>query len=307
MNKVVAYLAGIPAGPKNSHKRDILTSFIAGVNVHNDNGIAYQGLICKPASLAVIQGWVHEQSSMSPHLLLRSNVVDFQKKNNNSVLVVDSNLFNYLATPASKKYFRFSLGGVFPPTGNYMWDTIDPNRWPHLSKMLGVQLKEWRSQGDHILICTQRDKGWSMKSTSVVTWLEETILTIRKFSNRPIIVRPHPGDKLARTYLSTTGTSYKLSTSPLISEDFRNAHAVVTYNSSPGVAAVIEGIPCFVTDPQPQYSQAFTVANVDLSLIETPTLPDRLSWISQLAMCHWSLSELEQGIAWAHIRNYIAQ
>jgi len=80
---------------------------------------------------------------------------------------------------------------------------------------------------------------------------------------------------------------------------------VITYNSSPGVAAAIEGIPVFVTDPNPEVSQAFDVANTSLKRLENPKTFDRQAWIEKISMSHWNFEELRSGEAWRHIRNYI--
>jgi hypothetical protein len=125
-------------------------------------------------------------------------------------------------------------------------------------------------------------------------------------SHRPIVVRPHPGDKDAKRYLSSIKTpGWKISVNESILGDFRNAHAVVVYNSTPGVAASIEGIPAFITDPNPKISQAYDVGNYELRLIENPELKERQSWIEKLSMCHWHFEELSNGSAWKHMRQYI--
>jgi hypothetical protein len=196
------------------------------------------------------------------------------------------------------------MDGVFPTTGNYFWDNPDPNRWKQISRDLGITLKDWRTTGNHILICTQRNGGWSMKGITVPVWLDQTVAQIRKFTDRPIVVRSHPGDKSAGIYLKANG-HYSISTNEHILDDFKNAWAVVTYNSTPGVAASIEGVPAFVTDPIPQTSQAYAVANYDLSKLETPDLKERQKWIEKLAMCHWHFGELENGSAWSHMRQFI--
>jgi hypothetical protein len=71
------------------------------------------------------------------------------------------------------------------------------------------------------------------------------------------------------------------------------------------VAAAIEGIPVFVTDPIPQTSQAFEIANTELSLIESPNLVERQQWIEKLSMSHWNFQQLKSGQAWNHIKKYI--
>ncbi len=88
-------------------------------------------------------------------------------------------------------------------------------------------------------------------------------------------------------------------------DDFRNAWATVVYNSSPSVASVIEGIPTFLTDPRPENSQSYNVANIGLERLEDPALPDRQLWIEKLSMCHWTFNELKSGEAWRFFRQYI--
>jgi hypothetical protein len=143
-----------------------------------------------------------------------------------------------------------------------------------------------------------------MKGMTVPVWLDQTVEHIRRFTDRPIVVRGHPGDKSVGSYLRSNN-QYSVSTNEHILDDFKNAWAVVTYNSTPGVAASIEGIPAFVTDPLPQTSQAYDVATCDLSKLETPNLKERQLWIERLAMCHWHFGELESGAAWQHMRNFV--
>jgi hypothetical protein len=71
------------------------------------------------------------------------------------------------------------------------------------------------------------------------------------------------------------------------------------------VASIIEGVPAFLTDPQPDNSQSYGVANTDLSRIENPDLPDRQRWIERISMCHWNFEELQSGEAWQYFRKYI--
>jgi hypothetical protein len=293
----------VPSAHKSPHKIEVLQRFIAGVNAAGDLGISHTGSNILPADVGVIQGWVHEGSPNSSHLLLRKNVA--ANKQNKHTIIVDSNLFNYKDKSHPIHYLRYSLDGVFPTTGNYFWDSPDPLRWKQISKDLGIYLRDWRTNGNHILICTQRNGGWSMKGLNVSQWLEKTVDEIKKYSDRPIVVRGHPGDKMASTYLKTNPGKYTVSTNESILQDFFNAWAVITYNSTPGVAASIEGIPAFITDPIPQTSQTYPVGNYDLSKLENPELKDRKEWIERLSMCHWNFDELSSGKTWSHMRNFI--
>jgi len=302
----VAYYAGIPARNNNPEKPLILDNFIAGVNASGDQGIAHRGTNIISCDVALIQGYVHEHGKTSPHLILRKSAIDLQKQNNKRSLIVDSNLFLYADPGNSKTYLRYSFDGVFPTTGFYFDMHVDSSRWNKISSDLNIRLKSWRTSGDHILICTQRNGGWSMRGLDVMQWLDHTIHTIRNYSRkRPILVRTHPGDKKARQYLKINHKNVHLSTKQNLVDDLRDAWATVVYNSSPSVASAIEGIPTFITDPSPHHSQSFDVANFSLSDIENPKMPERQLWIEKLSMCHWNFQELRSGEAWQFFKKYI--
>lgn len=301
----VAYYAGIPPNNNNPEKPAILNNFIAGVNASGDNGIAHKGMNVLNCDVAFIQGFVHEHGKQSPHLLLRQSAINLQKQNGKRSLIVDSNLFLYADKNNTKTYLRYSFDGVFPTTGFYFDRDINPERWKQISKDLNLNLKPWRTNGEHILICLQRNGGWSMRGLNVIQWLESTIKDIRKYSNRHIVVRTHPGDKKINHILKITQPNVSLSKSEKLTDDLRNAWASIVYNSSPSVASLIEGVPTFLTDPEPQHSQTYGIANTDLSKIENPDMPDRQAWVERLAMCHWNFDELRSGAAWQFFKQYV--
>jgi len=304
MSKTIRiYYAGIPANNKNKEKEDVLKNFHIGI--HSDQSTEVRDTNWQPSDLAVLQGWVHANSGNTPHLMFRRKVIQEQKRIGKSTLAIDSNLFLYKDPGNIKQYLRFSLNDVFPTTGNYFTDNIDPNRWKQIKKDLNFDLQPWRTKGKHILICLQRNGGWSMGNVNVMDWCRQTINTIKKYSDRPIVVRAHPGDKKAQSYLKLNYPNVIISKNPSIMGDLHKCWAVVTYNSSPGVASAIEGIPVFVTDPNPKISQAYEVANTNLASIENPSMPDRQEWIEKISMSHYNFNDLKSGKAWNIIRNYI--
>jgi hypothetical protein len=302
----VAYYAGIPPNNRNPEKPQILDNFCQGVRESGDTAIQHQGMNAVSCDVALIQGFVHEHGKSAPHLQLRQDAVNLQKKNNRRSLIVDSNLFLYADPNNTKTYLRYSFDGVFPTTGFYFDRDIDSSRWRKISHNLNINLKPWRTEGNHILICLQRHGGWSMGGVSVQTWLDQTIAQIRQHSRkRPIIVRTHPGDKKIKSILKINHKNVHVSVNERLIDDLRHAWATVVYNSSPSVASLIEGVPAFITDPVPQHSQTYGVANTDLSLLENPEMPDRQSWIERIAMCHWNFTELRSGEAWQFFKKYI--
>ena len=301
--KLIAYLSTIPPSKKSQHKFELLTRFVGGVNAYGDTGVVSSSPVLSNCEVAFIQGWPHVTGKQGTHNLFRSAVHEYQKKNNNRLLVVDSNLFNYRG---KNEYSRYSFDGVFPNTGTYFWDNPDPARWQSISQNTGIELKDWRNNGDHILVCLQRNGGWSMGTYDIVNWMTATVAQIQKYTNRHIVIRPHPGDKSARQHIGDIGHLHNVTLSQegaTLMSDLQNCWAVVNHNSSPTVGAAIEGYPVFVTDPDK--SQSTAIANTDLSLIETPSMPDRQSWVERIAMCHWSQQEIMSGAAWQHIRKFV--
>ena len=307
MSKFIAaaFYGGIPPKNNNSEKPQILDNFIAGVRAVGDIGIEHRLMTTLDCDVALIQGFVHEHGKNAPHLQLRKAVLDQQKNKNKRSLIVDSNLFLYADPGNTKRYLRYSFDGVFPTDGFYFDTDIDPLRWQKISKDLNINLKPYRSNGNHILICLQRNGGWSMRGLHVQEWLDQTIIKIRKFSDRPIVVRAHPGDKKVNSYLKINFKKVSVSNQASLLNDLSNAWATVVYNSSPSVASAIEGIPVFLTDPYPEYSQSKDIANFNLDNIENPELIDRQLWIERISMCHWNFEELRSGEAWQFFRKYI--
>ena len=93
-----------------------------------------------------------------------------------------------------------------------------------------------------------------------------------------------PSTQCLKNYLKSKPGKYLMSSNVSILDDFKNAWATITYNSSPGVASSIEGVPAFITDPDPRISQAYDVGNYDLSKIESPELKERQYWVEKLSM-----------------------
>jgi hypothetical protein len=304
MKTVRIYYAGIPAKNTKREKRDVLTNFHLGVGA-GGHSTEVKTMSWQPADLAVIQGWVHANSGNTPHLNFRKQIIQNQHAIGKHTLAIDSNLFLYKDPKNIKTYLRFSLDDIFPTTGNYFTDNVDPTRWQQIKQDIGLELQPWRIQGNHILICLQRNGGWSMGNLDVMQWCNNTIKEISKFSNRPIVIRSHPGDKNAKNYLRINHPNVTISTNTNILDDFKNAWAVVTYNSSPGVAGAIEGIPVFVTDPNPKISQAFEVANCALKDIETPVMPDRQQWLNDYAHTEWTIQEISNGLPLKYLTEHL--
>ena len=296
--KIAIYHQSVPSNNKNLEKPAILNNFAVGAKTCGDTVIDVREQKYVAADVGVIQGWTHGVPAKG-HLRLRQDVIQHTRY----TVTADSNLFLYKNKENPGNYLRYSFNGIFPTTGIYCDDQVDPARWTQISQDLGLQLKDYRANGSHILLCLQRNGGWSMGGVDVVTWAEQTINELRKYTDRPIVVRAHPGDKGSSKYLA--GSKWTVSNDGRsLEQDLKHCWAVVNYNSSPVVGAAIEGFPIFVTDPAK--SQCREIANTDLSKIETPNLPDRLPWAQRISMFHWNFDDLRSGRCWRHMRQYVS-
>lgn len=298
MTTVTVYHRTVP-NARNQEKIDLLQYFSQGVRAAGDTVFDSNNYTVQKTHVGVIQGWVHEGSKLSPHLNLRNEAI----RKHPRTVAVDSNLFLYADNSNPGHYLRYSFNGVFPNTGIYCDTRIDPTRWEKISRNLNIGLKPWRTHGDHILLCLQRNGGWSMGNTTVTAWANQTIAQLRQHTQRPIVIRTHPGDKAAKEYVTQiVGSNIRISSEPSLVADLQNCWAAVNHNSSPVVGAAIEGVPIFVTDALK--SQCKDIANTDLSQIETPAMPDRLPWAQRLSMFHWNFDELRSGECWRHMRQW---
>jgi len=298
--KVISYLGGIPAKNKNENKPRMLLSFAQGVNAAGDEGIVHHGMNYVPADVGVIQGFVHDHGKTAPHLQFRKKCIDTNPHN----VIIDSNMFSY-HTGSNCGMCRYSYDGVFPTTGNYCDNGVGPEHWQRLQKNYGITLKPWRKTGNYILICTQRNGGWSMKGEDVLSWTKKIVMRIRHNTNRPIVVRAHPGDGKSYRYTNDIAKlpGVTLSTNESFIDDLRHAWCTVVKNSSPSVGSVMQGVPVFVDDPID--CQAGPVANTVWENIENPTYHDREEWLWKICASHWDIPELLDGTCWSHMRQFV--
>lgn len=166
------------------------------------------------------------------------------------------------------------------------------------SHALGVSLAPWRQvRGGNIMLCLQRSDSQQWQGQPrVETWMQHTVDHIRQHSDRPIVVRPHPRQRVCWVPPGCTLEAPRPVPGSYDCVDFESAlsqaWAVVNVNSYPGVQSTINGVPAFVNAT----SVAAPVANTDLAMIEDPVMPDREQWFEQLCWTEFSVPEIQGGL-----------
>lgn len=284
---------------KFSNKVMLMDNFRAGVLANGDEVVEFHNtqLPNQPLDAGFVLGYTLEEN-------FRRQIINKLKQQNSLPIFVDSNILHYARQ--EHEWHRYSLNSVYPNDGVYFFNGLNSNKWNDYSSWHNVDIKPWRTNGNHILVLAQRPKGWNMFGNDQDSWLETTINNIQKYSQRPIRVRMHPGDGKKQQQidklLSRGGVT--ISTAGNIKEDLVNCWSTVGYNSTPNVVAAIEGVPGYVADPVHSWAQ--DIAYTDLSLIENPPMPDRTEWLNKIANIHWSNTEVKTGLLWQSIRQYIS-
>jgi hypothetical protein len=170
-------------------------------------------------------------------------------------------------------------------------------------RLLGLQVKPWKYDGEHILIAGQHDKSLQWKDMpAMATWVHDTITFIRAQTDRPIIFRPHPRCPLPAIEHDFKGVKRQdpkqiKDTYDDFDMQFNNIWATVSWSSNPAIHSIINGVPAF-TGPS---SLAFDVAEQNLRNIENPLYGDRTQWLNDYAHTEYTIGEISQGIPLKHL------
>jgi hypothetical protein len=149
------------------------------------------------------------------------------------------------------------------------WHIGSERRWPSF----GIEVKPWRTEGDHILVVPQRGMGVAPVAMPR-GWTSDVLARLAPITKRPIVVR-YPQDRIHP-----------------FEPELRGAHAVVTWASGAGVKAIINGVPVFYE--MPHWIGAYAAIN-GLTSLELPYLGERDTFFHRLSWAMWRAEEIERG------------
>jgi len=168
-------------------------------------------------------------------------------------------------------------------------DNLDWDRPAKLKISLATQL----GSKPNIVIAAQHDRSLQVAGVDMTEWVKNTIGILRNNTDRPITIRPHPRCRLMLRNLppGVSMESPQRLANTYDSYDMHfDCHAVVNYNSGPGIQAAIAGVRPVVEST----SLAYPVA-VGFSNIEQPYEKDRQLWLTQICHTEYTVEELQRG------------
>lgn len=290
-----------------SGNHDLAAFKIDGYRVEATPGFSYQ-----PCDLAVVYG-VPKSRVTEGRVELRNDV---HSRHRGPLLVVESSIIGRVLMPARGQwlkrligrhrkpyvhhpFFRLAVGGAFGPEADFNNRDSPPDRWERLS----IHIQPYRTSGDHVLLIGQTPHDASLRGVDMADWLHQTALEIRRFTDRPIFVRFHPGmgdtdAALARAKLKQIRDLHISKRKVTLGENLKNAWATVALSSGAAIESLISGIPAITLSED---SLAYTVSGHDLAAIENPPELPREQWLYDLAYAQWTPNEYADGTAWRHI------
>lgn len=177
-------------------------------------------------------------------------------------------------------------------TANGYYGHLDNLDWDR-PKKLRISLATQFNPRANIVVALQHDRSLQVADINMTAWLHRTLSTLKNSTDRPITVRPHPRCKLKLNDLPA-GVAVEIPNqlpNTYDSYDMHyDCHALVNYNSGPGIQAAIAGVRPLVD----LTSLAYSVA-VDFADIEQPYTQDRNLWLTQICHTEYTLDELRQG------------
>jgi hypothetical protein len=160
---------------------------------------------------------------------------------------------------------------------------------------LGVKLSTNANTNPNIVIAAQHSRSLQVQElVSQESWVLNCINKIQAANDRPIVVRSHPRSRLNLPQLPP-GVHLEIPRPvPNTYDGFDMnyaCHAVVNYNSGPGIQAAIAG-----SRPMVHESSLAAPVSINWDNIEQPYDIDRQQWLIEICHTEYTVEELRTGL-----------
>jgi hypothetical protein len=206
------------------------------------------------------------------------------------------------------------------------------DRWKRIEKEFNIQIKDFYLEGDNILLILQKPEDSSIHDVvsecgSWISYVQFMIKKIREYSDRKIIIRPHPDRPKEQASLLTQIDTKKLNCvisgsgsegikinpahrskgikwSPSMSRglmnDMKQSRVVVSYNSNALTESVMFGKPSVAFS---ESACSWPVCNRIQNIENINTDIDIHQWLYDLCYCQWREDEIVSGAMWDHLKS----
>jgi hypothetical protein len=160
---------------------------------------------------------------------------------------------------------------------------------------LGIKLGTVINPDPGILIAAQHNRSLQLAELpSQEAWINKMVTSVRESTDRPVYVRQHPRSPLNQKLLLN---NIKIEYPQYIEDTYDsfdinyNYHAVINYNSGPGIQGALAGTRVIVD----KSSLAWPVGT-PLENILDPYYIDREQWLTEICHTEYTVEEIQQGL-----------
>ncbi len=170
-------------------------------------------------------------------------------------------------------------------------DNLDLDR----PKKLGINLFNKKDGNPAVLVAAQHNRSHQLSElVSQERWISESIALVRQHTDRPVHVRPHPRSTLNTKMIPNDVIFVSPIKIPNTYDSFDiqfDYHAVINYNSGPGIQAAIFGTRPIVDCSSLAYSVSVSPQDIEKSY----NVP-RDQWLIEIAHTEYLIEEIERGV-----------
>ena len=164
-------------------------------------------------------------------------------------------------------------------------------------RKLGISLALNFTNNPRIVVAAQHSQSLQVANlSSVESWITEQVQQIQQVTDRPIVIRPHPRSKLDTAKLLPLSKNITIEQPIKLTNTYDSynllfdCHAVVNYNSGPGIQAALAG-----TRPVVDCSSLAYPVGISIKDIDQPYTVDRDQWLVEICHTEYTVKEIEQG------------
>jgi hypothetical protein len=165
-------------------------------------------------------------------------------------------------------------------------------------RKLGISLALNLTRNPRIIVAAQHALSLQVANLdSVESWITEQVQKIQQVTDRPITIRPHPRSKLDTAKLLPLAKNITIEQPVKLTNTYDSynlvfdCHAMVNYNSGPGIQAAIAG-----TRPIVDRSSLAWPVSITFADMESPYTTDRDRWLVEICHTEYTISEIQQGL-----------
>jgi hypothetical protein len=172
-------------------------------------------------------------------------------------------------------------------------DQLDPDR----PRRLGISLAINLSRNPRIVIAAQHARSLQVAGlVSTEAWITDQVEQLQQVTDRPIVIRPHPRSRLRMDRMQDLPKNVIIEHPQKLLNTYDSynlafdCHAMVNYNSGPGIQSALAG-----TRPIVDHTSLAYPVGISIKDIERPYTVDRDQWLTEICHTEYTLKEIEQG------------